>query len=206
MSKRQKTLIILCGSNGAGKSTFHKLYLKNLNFPFINADNIAKEEFGENAEKKSYEAAEMAAKQRNDLLESGSSFIFETVLSDPKGSKIEFFKYAQKIVYTVSIHFIGISNSSVSKARVMERVATGGHSVPEQKIIDRYPRTLKNLERMIPCINEITIYDNDDALNPYRRIARFQNGVMVSACEELPQWTEQINLHSYKTGSTLLTH
>jgi putative protein kinase ArgK-like GTPase of G3E family len=34
-------LVMLAGSNGAGKSTFHDAYLAPLGLPFVNADRIA---------------------------------------------------------------------------------------------------------------------------------------------------------------------
>ena len=45
----EKNLIIIAGVNGAGKTTFAKPYSKELKYPFLNADEIAKglEEKGE---------------------------------------------------------------------------------------------------------------------------------------------------------------
>jgi predicted ABC-type ATPase len=36
------TLVVLCGSNGAGKSTFYRHYLATLGLAFVNADDIAR--------------------------------------------------------------------------------------------------------------------------------------------------------------------
>lgn len=78
-------IVALAGPNGAGKSTFYETYLADYGLPFVNADRLALE-----LNVDSYAAARVAADQRQRLLQSSKSFVFETVLSDPVGEKIEF--------------------------------------------------------------------------------------------------------------------
>jgi len=42
MQDRKKTLYIIAGANGSGKTTFAEKFSKNEDIKFINADNIAK--------------------------------------------------------------------------------------------------------------------------------------------------------------------
>lgn len=72
------TIIALAGSNGAGKSTFYETQLANLGWPFVNADQLAKE-----LNLDPYPAAELAKQRRAKLAEQKVSFVFETVFSDP---------------------------------------------------------------------------------------------------------------------------
>ena len=43
LSAPSPMVVMLAGSNGAGKSTFYNAYLDKLGLPFINADRIAEE-------------------------------------------------------------------------------------------------------------------------------------------------------------------
>ena len=77
-------VIALAGSNGAGKSTFYESFLADGGLRFINADELAA-----SLNMSAYEAAELAASIRRELVSRRESFIFETVLSDPVGEKVE---------------------------------------------------------------------------------------------------------------------
>ena len=83
---------------------------------------------------------------RRELVKQRASFVFETVLSDPVGDKLNFLKEAAKVGYTVVLCFIGISGPGISEQRVAMRVSQGGHDVPNEKLIARFPRTLANLQ------------------------------------------------------------
>ena len=43
--------------------------------------------------------------------------------------------------------------------RVAQRVAEGGHDVPSERILARYPRTLMNLQDAIPLADLALLYD-----------------------------------------------
>ncbi len=70
-------LWVVVGGNGAGKSTFHRLMLAPLGLPFVNADDIARECFAEDAEMRAYDAARLAADLRADFLVRRESFCYE---------------------------------------------------------------------------------------------------------------------------------
>jgi len=59
-----KHLWILAGGNGAGKSTFYRLYLSKYGIKLVNADLIAKEIDSKSPENLSYHAAALASKMR----------------------------------------------------------------------------------------------------------------------------------------------
>ena len=52
-------------------------------------------------------------------------------------------------------------------ARVQSRVASGGHDVPPDKIIDRYDRALRLVQELVPVCDVCHIYDNSTK-SPYR--------------------------------------
>jgi len=187
MFNQRPLLIALAGSNGAGKSTFYKTYLQQLGLQFINADVIAKE-----LNLDAYAAAKVAASLREELVRQRESFIFETVFSDPAGDKLAFFQDAAAIGFTVVLFFIGISSPNISNERVVFRRLKGGHDVPTDKLITRFPRTLENLRRSIRELPFVLIYDNDDLNDPYRQVAVFEAGHAVELADDLPVWLQEM--------------
>ena len=187
MFNQRPLLIALAGSNGAGKSTFYKTYLQQLGLQFINADVIAKE-----LNLDAYAAAKVAASLREELVRQRESFIFETVFSDPAGDKLAFFQNAAAIGFTVVLFFIGISSPNISNERVVFRRLKGGHDVPPDKLIARFPRTLENLRRSIRELPFVLIYDNDDLNDPYRQVAVFEAGHAVELADDLPVWLQEM--------------
>lgn len=196
-------LLILAGPNGAGKTSFFTRYLQGLGLPFVNADVIARDIFGPQAEVRAMEAMHLADEERRRLLSLSKSFIMETVLSDTGGHKIGFFKECQAAGYRIMVHFIGISSAELSSDRVSIRVSQGGHSVPPSRIASRYPRTLENLVRLFDVANRLSLYDNSSFSNPYRLLATFEEGQLAALSESLPPWTERLGLSERATIKTV---
>jgi predicted ABC-type ATPase len=176
-------LIVLAGSNGAGKSTFYEAHLKPLNLQFINADILAKE-----LQVDAYAAAKIAASLREDLVRQRESFVFETVFSDPAGDKLAFMQDAAAEGFTVVLIFIGVSGPDTSDRRVAQRVQEGGHDVPPDKLLSRFPRTLENLRKSILTLPHVLVFDNDDLNDPYRLVATFESGQLTESAAGLPPW------------------
>jgi predicted ABC-type ATPase len=184
-------LIALAGSNGAGKSTFHRVVLSEIvQLPFVNADEIAKTLPGKPGPARDYEAARMAEELRQKLLSEGRSHCTETVFSDPRGEKLGLLDQAQQNGFCVLLIFVGIPDAALSQARVMNRVANGGHDVPDEKLWERYPRTLENLAKAVEKIRHVLIFDNSSRDKPYQPIARVENGAIVWQAAELPDWAK----------------
>ena len=176
-------LVAVAGPNGAGKSTFYHAHLKPCGLRFINADVLALE-----LDLDPYAAAKAAGALRRELVKQRESFVFETVFSDPVGDKLTFLKDAATAGYTVVLCFIGISSPKVSEERVAMRVSQGGHDVPTEKLIARFPRTLANLKSAIQELPHVFVFDNDDLRMPFSQVAVFENGRTVSLIKPLPKW------------------
>lgn len=179
-------IIALAGPNGAGKSTFYEAHLKSAGLRFLNADLIAGE-----LEIDSYRAAKILARLREELVNLRESFIFETVFSDPVGDKLAFLKNAAQRGYIVVLCFIGIADPQTSETRVAMRVSQGGHNVPPEKLVSRFPRTLANLKLALRELPRVILFDNDDLQTPFRRVADFQNGRAVFLKNPVPGWLKR---------------
>jgi predicted ABC-type ATPase len=69
---------------------------------------------------------------------------------------------AKAIGYQVGVIFIGLDDSQLSIARVMDRVENGGHDVPDDLIERRFPRVFHNLKAAIPICDFILLIDNSE--------------------------------------------
>jgi predicted ABC-type ATPase len=176
-------LIAIAGPNGAGKSTFYRSYLQHESLAFVNADVIS-EELGIGA----YKAAEIAEAGRQELYERRESFIFETVFSDPVGGKLAFLEEAVGSGYNVVLCFVGVSGPAVSVDRVGQRVVEGGHDVPKDKLVERYPRVMENLRRAMLRLPLVLVYDNDDLREPHRFCLAAGMGMVLEVAEPVPTW------------------
>ena len=171
----QRPLIIaLAGSNGAGKSTFYDSYLADGGLRFINADELSA-----SLGMLPYDAAELAASIRRELVSQRESFIFETVFSDPVGEKVDQLASYEALGYTVVLIFIRIDSPDESIKRVAMRASQGGHDVPDAKLRARFARTQANLQRAIQRLPHVIVYSNEDLSNPYQFVAYYENGQKI---------------------------
>ena len=186
-------LAVVAGPNGAGKSTFIRRYLHDLGLPYINADHIARilKASEPNLSQRDLDrrAFDEAERLRDDLLEARVGFCTETVFSDPVGSKLDFLERARAAGFLVTLVFICVEHAAISIGRVEQRVAQGGHDVPVDRLLTRFPRTLKNLRGAVPIVNEAFLFDNSDPDAPYRPVAVYADGRLAEQFPPLPRWT-----------------
>ena len=194
---RQPVLVFLAGPNGAGKSTFFRNFLGPElagRLPFVNADEIGKalREAGAAGSGVDYDrlAFDETEELRRSFLEQGLSFCTETVFSDPGGAKLGFLRRARKAGYAVLLVFVGLDDAQLSLARVMQRVDAGGHDIPDEKIQQRFPRTLANLRAAIEIVNDAFLFDNSSDQQPFRPVAIYSNGRLIERFDPMPPWAD----------------
>ena len=189
----QPVLVFLAGSNGAGKSTFFEEYLEDLGLPYVNADRIARilheAEPAAPTDEIDRRAFTMAENLRRALVEARLSFCTETVFSDPASAKLNLLKDARTRGFAVFLVFIGLDSPALSVARVMQRVRSGGHDVADDKLYARFPRTLANLRAAISLVDEAFLFDNSSFDAPFRSVAVYTRGRLVSHASPAPAWT-----------------
>lgn len=184
----QPRLVVIAGPNGAGKTTFYETFLASLPLPFVNADRIARTLAPEDPASIAYGAAEVADRERRELLALRRSFIMETVFSDPAGDKLGFLRDAQAAGYAIILLFVGIESPDLSILRVTQRVLEGGHDVPPDKLQQRFPRTQRNLEAALRFVDVAAVFDNSSLDQPYRHIATWHDGHEIFRDPAAPAW------------------
>jgi predicted ABC-type ATPase len=156
-------LVIIAGPNGSGKSTLTshgRLAECGLSLPdnYINADDIARESHESDEYIRDREAWRTARQLRAEYRGRGESFAFETVFSHP--STLLDMYFCKKAGYAVTIIYVTTGNVELNIERVRQRKALGGHSVPEDKIRQRYQRSLSLLPRAIEDADEALVFDS----------------------------------------------
>lgn len=161
MSKRPE-LVVIAGPNGSGKTSITEQLLQHTwteNCLYINPDEIAQNEFGDwNSPEASLKAAGKAESQREACLREGSSLAFETVFSAP--DKVEYLRHAKAADFFIRLFFICTDRPEINIARIANRVHEGGHTVPTDKIISRYGKSIAQCATVISLVDRAYIYDN----------------------------------------------
>lgn len=186
----EKQLWILVGGNGAGKSTFFHHYLSGHGIKFVNADLIARQIKPDDPETASYQAAHAAKYLREEMLNNGISFCYETVFSHP--SKIDFLGEAKAKGYKIILVYIHLTDPSLNEARVHQRTKEGGHDVPVDKIHSRIPRTMKHTRTALEIVHEARILDNSSAQDRFKQIVVMKNGTYEIKVDPIPDWVREI--------------
>lgn len=188
VTARNRLLVVVAGPNGAGKSTFVDTYLRPTGIRIVNPDEIARALAPDDPGAVAYDAAQAAEAVRQDLLARGTTFCMETVFSDPEGAKVAFLRAAQRRGYQVLLVFIGLETDELAIARVTERVAAGGHDVPDEKVRARFPRALKNLASALRFVDHAFLFDNSSATTPFRFAAEYAAGRLRHRSRLRPSW------------------
>lgn len=136
--------LIIAGPNGAGKTTFAFKYLPKVGIAhFLNADMIASGLAPFAPETQALMAGRLFLSEIEVRVAAKEDFAFETTLSGRNYLKLV--DRLQAEGWEVQLFYLALPDPGMSKIRVAERVAHGGHHIPDADIERRYPRSLKNL-------------------------------------------------------------
>ena len=151
-----KILYIIAGANGSGKTTFAKELLKVKNLVWLNADEI---KFNENVT--DIKAGKLFLQRLNDNLDKNNNILIESTIS---GKYIfDIVKKAKEKKYVICFYYLYISfveeNIERVKIRFLSKI---GHNVPENDIIRRYSRSIKNFCKLKELVDSWEILVNND--------------------------------------------
>jgi predicted ABC-type ATPase len=156
-----KNLYIIAGCNGAGKTTASYTVLPEILDckEFVNADEIAHGLSPFNPEAMAIAAGRLMLKRIKELLNAEQTFSIETTLSTK--SYVNLVHKAHAKGYEVNLLFFWLNSPELAVCRVAERVANGGHGIPEKTIKRRYVAGIRNLFKLyLPIVDYWEIWDN----------------------------------------------
>ena len=174
-----------------------------LGVPYFNPDDAARRILLANPGITQERANSAAWNQGKRLLESAIAgrrdFAFETTLGGRTFTTL-LGKAASEGI-EVRVWYVGLSSPELHIARVLRRVAGGGHNIPEAKIRERYNSSRLNLIRLLPKLTELRVYDNSEEADPRtgaapepKLILHMAGGKVLNTCELTlaPQWAKPI--------------
>ena len=129
----------------AGKTTFALEYLPQVAqcSRFVNADLIAAGLSPLAPERELLAASRLFLGEIEACITQREDFAFETTLAGR--SYLKLVRRLQTAGWRVELIYLALPNMEMSKLRVAERVAHGGHSIPVADIERRFARSLGNL-------------------------------------------------------------
>lgn len=139
------TCWIIAGPNGAGKTTFALEYLPRVAgvARFINADLIAAGLSPLAPERELLAAGRIFRREIDACIAARESFAFETTLAGR--GYVLFVDRLRSDGWRVELIYLALPSVEMSRLRVAERVAHGGHGIPLADIERRFPRSLHHL-------------------------------------------------------------
>lgn len=155
------TLYLFAGSNGAGKTTFARAYLRQLDpIPrFLNADEIARGLSPLAPQKLAVKAGKLLLHEIQDCMEARKSFGLESTLS--RKSHIGTLHRAKALGFLIELHYLWIPSPDLAIHRIRQRVKKGGHAIPDNDVRRRFNRSLRNLTDLYaPLADSWTFQDN----------------------------------------------
>ena len=171
-------ILIFAGPNGSGKSTITRgIPICGI---YVNADDIKRISHCTDLE-----AAQEAEQIRQMLLKSHKDFTFEAVLSTDRN--LELLQEAKEQGYEIHAVFVLTNDPCINVERVKYRVKAGGHDVPEEKIISRYERSLRNLSRLVRIADHTRVIDNSGD-KPHLICEVLEQQITIW---ETPQWSKK---------------
>ncbi len=150
-------VIVFAGPNGSGKSTITRM-ARTVGV-YINADDIKKASICSDIE-----AALRAEELRENAVSQKTDFTFETVMSTDRNIKLLI--KAKENGFFIRCIYVLTADPRINVTRVKVREQSGGHGVPEDKIVSRYEKALALVPEMIRICDIVHIYDNTDL--PFR--------------------------------------
>lgn len=184
-------IIVIAGCNGAGKSTLAPHLLRDAFGlkDFVNADTIAQGLSAFAPETAAIEAGKIMLRRFRELAKERKSFAFETTLASKFYKK--FIEDLKPEGFELHLLFLWLESPDLAVLRVAERVASGGHNIPEEAVRRRYERGVRNFFRLYqPVADSWTVYnssspDKIEAIAAYRKGKKqiFNDKIWETICE-----------------------
>lgn len=152
--------MIIAGPNGAGKTTFARQFLiEEGDCPtFINADLIAEGLSPFRPEIMAVEASRLMLEHVRRGVANLEDFAVETTLAGR--AYLGYIKQWRELGYQVKLLFLELPSAEIAIQRVRQRVAQGGHDVPNEVLRRRFRKGLENFHTIYSSmVDSWLLYD-----------------------------------------------
>ncbi len=194
-------ILVLAGVNGAGKSSLLGMMLQQDGATWFNPDAFTRQlvERGWPLPEANAAAWQEGTRRLQEAMANDRDYAFETTLGANTIPKLLREACQQ---HEVTIWFCGLESIELHLQRVAERVAAGGHDIPEEKIRHRYDSSRTNLIDLLPHLTTLHVYDNsrppdaDGQVEPILVLEVNRGHILCPTEEEefgqVPEWAKPV--------------
>jgi predicted ABC-type ATPase len=153
-------ILVLAGVNGSGKSSVGGAMLETFGLTGFNPDSYSREivsQLGMELEAANAQAWQHGRELLEAAIQSGTNYSFETTLG---ANTIPALLAKASLTHDVMMIFVGLSSPEQHIDRVRQRIAHGGHPIPEEKIRERWTSSRANLIQLMPYLTRLQVLDN----------------------------------------------
>ena len=138
-------------------------------------------------------AVREALRRRRLAIAGRRSFLVETTFS---GTGIfRLMEAVRNKDYRIALHYVSLGSPDQALDRIRNRVARGGHDVPENDVRRRFLRSHSNLQTAIELVDEVVLYDNSFPDIPHSVVAVFKEKTLWVS-DDAPDWAASAIAHA----------
>ena len=130
----------------------------------------------------------VAAELRRRCMMLGEDFSFETDLA--AGADLELMRKAKEEGFQVFLHFVGLQDPSLNRARLESRARRTGESVCAGDIHSRYWQIMRQLADAAWIADRTYLFDNSHAGRERTLVAECQGGTITLYADPAPGWAK----------------
>ena len=168
MPETPARILVLAGTNGAGKSSIGGAFLRQAGGEYFNPDEAARRLRTADPALDVAAANGRAWAIGRGLLERAiqerHDFAFESTLGGRTITRL--LLTAARDGLAVRVWYAGLPSPEAHLARVAARVRRGGHDIPEEAVRRRFDDSRRNLVTLLPHLAELRLYDNGAEADP----------------------------------------
>jgi predicted ABC-type ATPase len=155
-------IVVIAGVNGAGKSSLVGSRIRTRGLTYWNPDERTKRMLEADPELSLQDANSAAWHVGREILEeaceSDARLLFETTLGGRTITNV--LERAARSGKRIRMVYVGLDSVEKHIARVARRAAAGGHDIPEDRIRQRWERSLVNVIHLLPVLARLDLHDN----------------------------------------------
>lgn len=174
-------LVVVGGPNGAGKTTLARDYAAQHGLRYLGADDIAARLNAADPAAARVAAARAFSHELHAAMTAGESLVVESTLSG--GSLGSHLHRARAAGYALTLVMVFLDSAELCLHRVAQRVAAGGHDVPEADVRRRFSRSLRQfMQRYRALADDWLVVFNGEA--GYTTVASGAGAVTLTIFDE----------------------
>ena len=192
MNATPPRLVVVGGPNGADKTTMARAYADAHGLRYLGADDIAARLKPSDPAAVRVAAARLFSHDLRAALALGESLVVESTLSG--GSLGAHLHRARAAGYTLTLVMVYLDSAELCLHRVAQRVAAGGHDVPEADVRRRFGRSLRQFMQRYRALADdwLVVFNGESG---YATVAQGAGAAATAVFDEI-LWTRFLQLAS----------